>query len=67
MQGFYTSKDLAGILGVKPITIERWAFKGKIVGIKPGGNHMGWRFAPEEVQRFLREGKAPARTVADVR
>jgi len=50
--GFFTPKEVAGILKVSPRTVERWIKEEKIKGIKVGGL---WRIPESALKEFLRQ------------
>lgn len=50
-RNYYTTEELAELLDVKPITIQRRAKKGEINGAFFLSNRTGYRFLKEEVHR----------------
>ena len=50
---FYSTYELAKILGVAPITVWRWCKSGKIKAGKTPGGH--YTIPKEEVERILQQ------------
>lgn len=48
-----TSDQAAAEIGTTVRTIHKWLHAGKIRGVKPGGDKMGWRIPRSEVDRIL--------------
>ncbi len=40
-------------------TVRRWLRQGKLRGILPGGNRLGYRIPASELDRFIRSGGKP--------
>jgi len=59
-----TVKEVADRLRANPQTVRRWLREGKLKGVMPGGEKLGYRIPSSEVARLLRgetsEGKAEA-------
>lgn len=51
---FYTTADVAGMLGVKELSVYRWIKEGQLTASKPGGR---WHISKEALQIFLRTSK----------
>jgi excisionase family DNA binding protein len=52
--------EVAGILGVDPVTVYRWCRQGRLVCLKPG---KAWRIRRSALEAFLRRAERP-RTLA---
>lgn len=50
----YTVKEVATRLGANEETIRRWLRTGRIKGVMPGGQKLGYRIPASEVDRLLR-------------
>ena len=50
----WTLKDLAAFLKMSERTAYRLASGGKIPCVRPTGAHGGYRFLPDEVQRWVK-------------
>lgn len=59
-----TVKEVAERLRANPQTVRRWLREGKLKGVMPGGEKLGYRIPTSEVTRLLSgaapEGKAAA-------
>jgi excisionase family DNA binding protein len=59
-----TVKEVAERLRANPQTIRRWLREGKLKGVMPGGEKLGYRIPAAEVTRLLsgeaQEGKVAA-------
>jgi excisionase family DNA binding protein len=59
-----TVKEVAERLRANPQTVRRWLREGKLKGVMPGGEKLGYRIPTSEVTRLLTgetsEGKAAA-------
>ena len=53
-----TVHDVAARLKITPETVRRWLRTGKLRGVLPGGDKMGYRIAEREVARLLTETRA---------
>jgi excisionase family DNA binding protein len=54
-----TGQEVATCLKITPETVRRWLRSGKLRGVLPGGDKMGYRIAEYEVARLLQPaGKA---------
>jgi excisionase family DNA binding protein len=53
-----TVKEVAARLRANPQTVRRWLREGKLHGVLPGGQKLGYRIPASEVDRLL--GKAAA-------
>jgi excisionase family DNA binding protein len=60
----YTVHEVAERLKANPETVRRWIRTGRIKGVMPGGQKLGYRILESELERLLRgetpEGKAAA-------
>jgi excisionase family DNA binding protein len=54
-----TVKEVAERLRANPQTVRRWLREGKLGGVMPGGEKLGYRIPESEVRRLL-QGKAAA-------
>lgn len=50
----YTVKEAAERLKANPETIRRWLRDGRLKGVMPGGQKLGYRIPASEVERVLR-------------
>jgi excisionase family DNA binding protein len=48
-----TVEQVAKQVQAHPKTVRKWLREGRLHGIRPGGDKLGWRIAPTEVRRFL--------------
>jgi excisionase family DNA binding protein len=67
---FYTTKELAELLGRKEYTVREWCRLGRIVAKKlPGGrgNEGEWRIPHDELLRYQRDGLLPPSRQAAMR
>lgn len=55
MDEFYSTKQVARLLGVKTITIRRWILKGLLVAINLGKEY---RVSKTDLEKFLQERKS---------
>jgi excisionase family DNA binding protein len=53
-----TVKEVAERLRANPQTVRRWLRDGKLKGVMPGGEKLGYRIPASEVTRLL-SGGAP--------
>ncbi len=53
MEKLLSTEDIAEQFGVEPVTVRRWALRGKIKGYKIG---KAWRFRPSDVENYI-QGK----------
>ncbi len=53
-------EQVAGVLGVEPVTVYRWCRQGRLVCLKPG---KAWRIRRSALETFLRRSERP-RTLA---
>lgn len=59
---YYTTAEVAGILGKAEFTVREWCRLGRIRATKRRsgrGAHPAWVIAHDELQRFRREGLLP--------
>jgi excisionase family DNA binding protein len=49
-------EDVAGVLGVEPVTVYRWCRQGRLVCLKPGKS---WRIRRSALEAFLRRSERP--------
>ncbi len=62
---YYTTKEVAELLRLSPITLSRWMREGKVKGIHFGRRR--WRIPESEVERLILEGvEEPADKLAQV-
>ena len=54
-----TVKEVAERLRANPQTIRRWLREGRLEGVMPGGEKLGYRIPESEVRRIL-QGKVAA-------
>lgn len=57
MPKFITMKEAAKRIGVHPVTLSRWAEKGKVTYYKLGTRK---KFRPEDVEKILEEARHDA-------
>lgn len=50
----YTVKQVAELFGANEETVRRWLRVGRIKGVMPGGQKLGYRIPASEVERLLR-------------
>ncbi len=52
------AREAAAILGVKPLTIYRWAAQGKLASLRvgPGGKMLRFRYA--DIRALIKESQA---------
>ena len=57
-----TVKEVAERLRANPQTVRRWLREGRLKGVMPGGEKLGYRIPESEVDRLLNpeQGKAAA-------
>lgn len=53
-EALYLPRDVARLLNVHPVTLARWAKKGKIISVRTPGNH---RRYPASAVRAAMEGR----------
>ena len=58
-KGFFTTGDVARLIGVSPKLVGTWADRGMIKHYKCPGTGGHRRFTKQALQRFLREQKLP--------
>jgi hypothetical protein len=62
VRDFYTTGELATLLGKAEFTVREWCRNGRVRAHKQGsgrGKHQSWVIAHEELQRLQREGLLP--------
>lgn len=52
-----TVRDVATRLKATEDTVRRWLRDGKLKGVRPGGDRLGWRISEDELRRFLEQGQ----------
>ncbi len=52
---WFSLEEIAEYLGVKPDTLYKWIYRKKMPAHKVGKL---WKFRKEEIDRWIREGKA---------
>ena len=57
-----TVPEVAGQVRATPATVRRWLRQGKLKGILPGGDRLGYRIRESEVRRFLADSGSPPTT-----
>jgi hypothetical protein len=63
IKDFYTTAEVAALLGKAEFTVREWCRLGRVHAHKQGsgrGRHQAWVIAREELQRLQREGLLPA-------
>jgi excisionase family DNA binding protein len=50
---FLTVEEVAQRVRTTPETVRRWLRAGRLRGVRPGGDRLGWRVAEGELRRFL--------------
>jgi excisionase family DNA binding protein len=50
-----TLAEVAERVRANPETVRRWLRSGRLVGVRPGGDRLGWRIPEGELERFLSE------------
>jgi excisionase family DNA binding protein len=58
-----TVKEVAERLRANPQTVRRWLREGRLRGVMPGGEKLGYRIPTSEVTRLL-SGEQPAKKAA---
>lgn len=61
---WYTTEEVAGMLGKSEFTVREWCRNGRIQGEKKGsgrGKYQSWVVSHAELQRIQRDGLRPAR------
>jgi excisionase family DNA binding protein len=48
-----TVSQVAERMQANPETVRRWLRSGRLRGVLPGGDRLGWRIRESELQRFL--------------
>lgn len=48
-----TAEQAAKQVGTTVRTIHNWLHQGKLNGVKPGGDKLGWRIPQAEIDRIL--------------
>ena len=61
----YTVREAATEIGAQEETIRRWLRVGRIEGVMPGGQKLGYRIPAREVERILRGERRAAQRPAD--
>ena len=49
----YTVQEVANRLKANPETVRRWLRQGKLKGIMPGGQKLGYRIRESDLRKFL--------------
>ena len=65
VKDFYSTEEIATILGKDPFTVREWCRLGRVHAQKRRsgrGSHRAWVISHEELQRIEREGLLPIRT-----
>ncbi len=57
MEKYYTTKEIAKILGVTSITIRRWIAKGELPAIYLGTVNKEYRVSQTAFDKFLKDRK----------
>ena len=63
VRDWYTTDEVAQILGRAKFTVREWCRHGRVRAQKQGsgrGKHQAWVISHEELQRLQREGLLPA-------
>lgn len=53
----FTVAEIAKHIGTQEQTIRAWLKAGRIRGLRPGGDKIGWRVRASEFERFLQESE----------
>ena len=64
IKDWYTTAELAELVGRDEFTVREWCRHGRIKAAKKGsgrGKHRGWAISREELLRYQREGLIPER------
>lgn len=56
-----TVKQVAELLQVHPVTVQRWLRSGQLSGIRLPADKLGWRVRRSEIERFLAAGEIAPR------
>ncbi len=56
-----TVKQVADLLQVHPVTVQRWLRAGQLSGIRLPADKLGWRVRRSELERFLAAGEVASR------
>jgi len=62
VKDFYTTAEVAKLLGKSEFTVREWCRNGRVRGQKQGsgrGKHQAWVISQEELQRLQRDGLLP--------
>jgi hypothetical protein len=62
IKDFYTTTEVAALLGRAEFTVREWCRHGRVRALKQGsgrGKHQAWVISHEELQRLQREGLLP--------
>ncbi len=54
MEEYYTTRQIAKILGIKTVTVRRWVAKGELPAIDLGKEY---RISQEDFQKFIEKRK----------
>lgn len=60
---FYSPKELAGLLGLSQMTINRWLQEGKIKGLQEGGYGCSWIIPVSELHRLTETAESIEPTI----
>lgn len=52
-ESMYTVQEVADQLKANPETVRRWLRQGKLKGVMPGGQKLGYRIRESDLRRFL--------------
>jgi excisionase family DNA binding protein len=55
-----TVRQVAELLQVHPVTVQRWLRAGQLSGIRLPADKLGWRVRRSELDRFLAAGEIAA-------
>lgn len=53
-----TVRQVAELLQVHPVTVQRWLRAGRLRGIRLPADKLGWRVRRSELDRFIAAGEA---------
>ena len=59
-----TVKEVAERLRANPQTVRRWLREGRLKGVMPGGEKLGYRIPASEVARLLGDGGSAGKAAA---
>lgn len=57
MEKLFRVPEAASVLNIRPATLRRWIFDGKVAVVRVGSRAI--RISSEEITRIVREGSSP--------